>query len=292
LSRYARPGSVEEALDLLAQGNWRILAGGTDFYPTQGSRPIRDDILDINGLDELAFVRQEQGEVVFGARASWTDILRHDLPPAFDALKLAAREVGSFQIQNTGTLAGNLCNASPAADGVPPLLVLGAEVELASARGRRILPLSDFIIGNRRTARQPDEFVVTLRVPGSNTSGASHFLKLGARSYLVISIAMTATRVALDDGGRIAQAAVAVGACSAVAQRLRRLESVLAGRRPDGEALAAVADWAFDELSPIDDVRGSALYRRKAAAELVRRALAATFEGLRLQAGAAGRAAA
>src|SRR5690606_33533648 len=105
-------------------GRWRLLAGGTDFYPAQGARPFRDDILDINGLAALRHITQTQEHIVFGARASWSDMLQAELPPAFDALKLAAREVGSVQIQNTGTIAGNLCNASPAADGVPPLLVL------------------------------------------------------------------------------------------------------------------------------------------------------------------------
>jgi len=210
---------------------------------------------------------------VIGARATWTELLRADLPPAFDALKLAAREVGSIQIQNRGTVAGNLCNASPAADGAPPLLALDAEVELVSTRGRRFLPLGDFVQGNRRTTRQPDELLVAVRIPRSSTTGVSHFLKLGARSYLVISIAMVAARIALDETGRIAEAAIAVGACSAVAQRLRRLETALIGRHLGDEALAAVADWPFDELTPIDDVRASAAYRRRAAAELVRRAL-------------------
>lgn len=210
---------------------------------------------------------------MIGAGTTWTELLRADLPPAFDALKLAAREVGSIQIQNRGTVAGNLCNASPAADGVPPLLALDTEIELASSRGRRVLPLSDFIQGNRQTARQPDELLVALRIPRASTAGISHFLKLGARSYLVISIAMVATRLVLDETGRIMEAAIAVGACSAVAQRLRRLETALIGRHAGDEALAAVADWPFDELSPIDDVRASAAYRRRAAAELVRRAL-------------------
>lgn len=273
LSRYVRPASTEEALDLLAAGNWRVLAGGTDFYPAQGSRPIREDILDINRLEELTGLHHRDDHLLIGARATWSQILRAELPPAFDALKLAAREVGSIQIQNRGTIAGNLCNASPAADGVPPLLALDAEVELASKAGRRILPLDAFLLGNRQTTRQPRELLTGLRIPTRSTTGVSHFLKLGARSYLIISIAMVAVRVAVGQGGRIEEVAVAVGACSAVAQRLRRLEAALIGRRAGDEALAAVADWPFDELTPIDDVRASATYRRRAAAELVRRAL-------------------
>ena len=292
MSRYARPVSTDEALALLAAGNWRILAGGTDFYPAQGSRPIRQDILDINAIDALSSIHEEADDLVLGAGVTWTDLLEKDLPPAFDALKLAAREVGSIQIQNRGTIAGNLCNASPAADGVPPLMVLDAKVELASASGSRLLPLSEFILGNRKTARRPEELLVALRVPKNATDGASHFLKLGARRYLVISIAMVATRIALDEDGCIAEAAIAVGACSPVAQRLRRLETALIGRAPGSEALEAVCDWPFDELSPIDDVRATAGYRRKAAAEITRRALSATFDQLARSGDLSGKAAA
>ena len=179
--RYAKPKTVGEALGLLAEGRWRIFAGGTDFYPAQGARPLRDDVLDINGLSELRGIAETSEHWVLGARTTWTDIVRMDLPGAFDALKAAAREVGSIQIQNTGTVTGNLCNASPAADGVPPLMVLDAEIELRSAAGPRHLALPDFILGNRRTARRPDELVTAVRVPSltvarslSATSAITH----------------------------------------------------------------------------------------------------------------------
>src|SRR5690606_35270448 len=123
-------------------------------------------------------------------------------------------------IQNMASVAGNLCNASPAADGVPGLLVLDAEVELRSASATRTLALGDFILGNRKTALRPDEMVTAIRVPKTSTDGASAFEKLGARRYLVISIAMAAVRVVADDDGRVSSAAIAVGSCSAVAQRL------------------------------------------------------------------------
>ena len=119
--RYAKPTSLTDALALLGDGDWRILAGGTDFYPALGSKPPRHDVLDINGLAGLRGISATDSHVVIGARTTWTDLLRADLPPAFNGLKQAAREVGSVQIQNCGTIAGNLCNASPAADGAPPL---------------------------------------------------------------------------------------------------------------------------------------------------------------------------
>ncbi|TIP38393.1 MAG: xanthine dehydrogenase family protein subunit M, partial [Mesorhizobium sp.] len=120
--RYAKPTTVDEALALLGEDRWRILAGGTDFYPAQGAKPFRDNILDINGLAELRGIEETDEYWWIGARTTWTDIVRLPLPPAFDALKSAAREVGSVQIQNVASIAGNLCNASPAADGVPALL--------------------------------------------------------------------------------------------------------------------------------------------------------------------------
>lgn len=273
MKRYAKPETVEEALTLLSDGAWRILAGGTDFYPAQGARPLRDNVLDINGLSTLRGISGDGGDILIGARTSWTDIVRADLPPAFDALKSAAREVGSVQIQNMGTVAGNLCNASPAADGVPALMVLDAEVVLRSRNGERRLPLQNFILGNRKTGRRPDELLIALRVPAVSTTGRSSFYKLGARRYLVISIAMAAVRIAVDAAGRIGEAAVAVGACSAVAQRLSALEQALAGRPADASLADAIEPRHLSVLAPIDDVRGSAAYRSEAAREIVARAL-------------------
>jgi CO/xanthine dehydrogenase FAD-binding subunit len=278
LKRYAKPETVEEALALLSGGSWRILAGGTDFYPAQGARPLRDSVLDINGLSSLRGIARDGDDIVIGARTTWTDIIRADLPPAFDALKLAAREVGSVQIQNTGTVAGNLCNASPAADGAPALMVLDAEIVLRAKHGERRLPLKDFILGNRKTDRQANELVTALRIPGSATAGQSSFLKLGARRYLVISIAMAAVRLAVDAGGRVGEAAIAVGACSAVAQRLPLLEKALLGHPADASLRDIVEPGHLAPLAPIDDVRGSAAYRQRAAREIVARALVMAVE--------------
>lgn len=271
--RYAKPSTFDEALALLGEARWKILAGGTDFYPALGNRPLSENVLDINGLDELRGVSEIGSHVAIGALTSWTELIRHPLPAAFDALKQAAREVGSVQIQNVATIAGNLCNASPAADGAPALMVLDAEVELRSLAGTRMLPLQDFILGNRRTAIEPGEIVTAVRIPKASIAGSSSFQKLGARRYLVISIAMAAARVAIGADGLIESAAIAVGACSAVAHRLSGLEAALVGSRPGREVGQAVAAASLAELSPIDDVRGSADYRRAAAREIVQRAL-------------------
>jgi CO/xanthine dehydrogenase FAD-binding subunit len=271
--RYAKPHSLEEALALLAEGPWRILAGGTDFYPALGAKPLRENVLDINALSELRGVSDDGDAIVIGARTTWSAIVHASLPLAFDALKAAAREVGSIQIQNVGTVAGNLCNASPAADGVPTLMVLDAEIELRSAGTTRRLPLQKFILNNRKTALRPGEMVTAIRVPRASDKGSSAFVKLGARRYLVISIAMAAARLMVGADGRIAEAAVAVGSCSAVAQRLPALEAALVGRVVDNSLASVIVAEHLAALAPIDDVRGSREYRIEAAREIIARAL-------------------
>jgi len=276
LSRYERPRTLDDALQLIGEGSWRVLSGGTDFYPAQGARPIRDNVIDISALDGLRGISQTPGGVRIGGCTTWTQILRADLPLAFDGLKQAAREVGSVQIQNAGTVAGNLCNASPAADGVPPLLTLDALVELASADGVRSLPLQQFILGNRRTARRADELVTAIDIPARALAGTSAFAKLGARRYLVISIAMAAARLLVEDG-KIVSAAVAIGACSEVAQRLPQLEQKLIGAAAGASLVERLSPEHFAGLSPIGDVRGSAAYRQAAAREIVASALLAAL---------------
>jgi CO/xanthine dehydrogenase FAD-binding subunit len=287
--RYAKPTSVEDALALLGETPWRILAGGTDFYPALGAKPLRENVLDINGLEDLRGISETPDHIVIGARTSWSDVARHPLPRSFDALKQAAREVGSIQIQNAGTVAGNLCNASPAADGVPALMILDAEVELRSIQGRRWLPLQDFVLGNRRTALRQDELLTAVRMPKAAAAGGSAFFKLGARRYLVISIAMAAARISVE-AEVVKSAAVAIGACSAVAMRLEKLEAALIGQPADASTAGLVAPEYFEALTPIDDVRGSAAYRHEAAREIAVRAILAAL-GID-SAGAAGRAAA
>jgi CO/xanthine dehydrogenase FAD-binding subunit len=268
---YLRPSTVEEAVAALAANGAKILAGGTDFYPALGDRPLKVPVLDITAIRDLAGISSSSSEIRIGARTSWTDIVKTDLPPAFDGLKAAAREVGSIQIQNAGTIGGNLCNASPAADGVPPLLALDASIELASRRGVRRLKLGEFILGNRRTALASDEIMTAIVTPRPHDKARSSFLKLGSRRYLVISIAMVATIVTVEDG-IIADARVAVGACSAVAQRLEALETDLRGKKVT-EIARVVKPHHLAALSPIDDVRATAAYRKDAALTLLARAL-------------------
>jgi CO/xanthine dehydrogenase FAD-binding subunit len=269
---YLRPTELKEALAALAAGPRIILAGGTDYYPARVGQPLDDDLLDITALPDLRRIADEGAHWRIPALATWTDLLETPLPPLFDGLKLAAREVGGVQIQNTGTLCGNLCNASPAADGTPNLLALDASVELSSARTTRALPVAEFVTGNRATVRRPEEMVTALIVPKPKGEARSTFLKLGARRYLVISIVMAAAVLEVA-GGTIAHARIAVGSCSAAAQRLPLLEAALAGRRLEAGLPDLVRPEHLAPLSPIDDVRGTAAYRRDAALTVVRRAI-------------------
>jgi CO/xanthine dehydrogenase FAD-binding subunit len=270
---YLRPTDLNQALDALSGGRMSVLAGGTDFYPARVGRPVSDAILDITALKGLRGIRDEGSHFRIGALTTWSDLIAHPLPACFAGLKLAAREVGAAQIQNAGTVAGNVCNASPAADGIPALLALDAEIELASARGVRRLPLSAFVLGNRRIACGADELVTAIRIPHRGDATRATFLKLGARRYLVISIVMVSAVLETGNDGRVARAAVAVGSCSEVAQRLPALEARLAGL-PWSKELAGIPVAAdFAGLKPITDVRGTEGYRRDAALTLVRRAL-------------------
>jgi CO/xanthine dehydrogenase FAD-binding subunit len=190
----------------------------------------------------------------------------------FDGLKLAAREIGGVQIQNAGTVAGNLCNASPAADGVPPLLALDARVEIADIAGSTNVALADFILGNRKTLLRPDQLLTALLIPKPAHSARSHFAKLGARKYLVVSIVIVAATLEID-AGRVSAARVAVGAASAVAQRLPLLEAALIGQPCDARLGERARPEHLSMLAPIDDVRASGEYRLEAGLTLVRRML-------------------
>ncbi len=270
---FLQPTSLAEALSALAKHGGVLLAGGTDLYPAWVDKSPPASVIDLAAVRELRGIHVGDEEIRIGGGTSWSEIARADLPPAFTALKAAAREVGSVQIQNAGTIAGNLCNASPAADGVPPLLALEAEVELASIAGKRRLPLAAFITGNRRTERRREEILTAIVVRRRHESSRSAFLKLGARSYLVISIVMVAANLKRGAEGRIIHARVVVGAASAVALRLEALERKLETAPASVRASSLVTAEDLVRLTPIDDVRATGDYRRDAALTLVRRAL-------------------
>ncbi|MDP2086100.1 MAG: FAD binding domain-containing protein [Gemmobacter sp.] len=269
MAAYLRPETLDDALAALAADPaLRIVAGGTDIYPALAEAAPRTPMLDLTALPLRGMSRTPEGWRI-GALTTWADILRADLPPGFAGLQQAAREVGSPQIQAVGTIAGNIVNASPAADGTVALMALGATVEVAGPAPRRV-GLAEFVQGPRRVALKPGELVVAVHVPDPGP-GVAGFLKLGARKYLVISIAMVAANLRIEQG-RIVQAGIAVGSCAPVARRLLALETRLVGVAP-AQAAALVRASDADALAPISDVRAGAAYRRDAVPVLVARLL-------------------
>lgn len=274
---YFRPTTLTEALAIRSGNDVVVLAGGTDIYPAATARrawgdPSHKDVLDISAIADLDGIVETPATFRFGCLVTWTDLVRAPLPALFDGLKTAARAVGGAQVQNRGTLVGNLCTASPAGDGIPNLLTLDASVEIAGPSGVRTVAIRDFVDRYRHNVCRSDEIVTALVIP-KLAHARSGFKKLGARAYLVISIAMVSGVIAMDADERIVTARLAVGACSAVAERLPALEAALIGR-PLGEAPALVAPSHVAQLAPIDDVRASAAYRRAAALTLLRDLLA------------------
>jgi CO/xanthine dehydrogenase FAD-binding subunit len=276
--------SLEHALELRRQG-FVPLAGATDIYPNMLPRlgkspPTQQPYVDMSSVPGLNTIRLTEECVELGCMATWTDIAKTRLPRSCFALQQAAIEIGGVQIQNQATLGGNICNASPAADGVAALLALDAMVVLRSKEKTRKLLISEFVLGNRTTALRSDELLTSVEIPLSMDRTSSSFSKIGGRKYLIIAIASAAARLQCA-AGVITRASVAVGACSAVPSRLDALETWLVGR-PVTPAVPLVfdADGFLSQLKPIDDVRATKSFRLDAAGVLVRRALRACLMDL------------
>lgn len=271
--------SLSHALGTLAQNPeaWPI-AGVTDFLPAvEAGRWQAELALDISRLAELRYIRRVKGGLEIGALTRHADLkqsplIREHIP----VLGRAAGMVAGPQIQGQATLGGNICTASPAADTVPPLMVLEAELILRSQAGERRLPLADFLLGPGQTARQPDELLTAIYIPEPPAKARMNFEKLGKRKALIISIVNGAALLVLD-GDRIGQARLSLGAVAPRVVRCPAAEAVLAGQPPTAELFAQAAEAVLETISPIDDVRGTAAYRRAAAVGLTRRILAGAW---------------
>jgi CO/xanthine dehydrogenase FAD-binding subunit len=271
MGNYCRPSEISEAIALLATDRWTVLAGGTDIYPARLGASDDVDILDITNIDGLRQISETKHGFFLGSLLTWSDLIGMPLPSYFDALKAAARDIGGVQIQNAGTIGGNLCNASPAADSVPVLLVLDAEVVLQSAEGHRRLPLSQFLQGNRKTNLKSGELLTQIFIPKKiEARTKTGFHKYGARKYLVISTVMSSGLICWDKQGVITDCAIAVGACSEVAQRLSVIEKVICGTHLDELKNIDVKLFYFNSLKPLSDVRSDKEYRLEMAILQVR----------------------
>jgi CO/xanthine dehydrogenase FAD-binding subunit len=253
------PLSLQEALRLKAERPEAVpIAGGTDvMVELNFDRARPDALLNLNEVAELRAWGRENGELRLGAGLTFTELMESPLAAELPALAEAARTVGGPQIRNRGTLGGNLGTASPAGDALPPLLVAGAEVEVASLRSERRLGLADFLVGPKRNALAPDELVLAVRVPASQ--GAQTFMKVGPRNAMVISVVSLALGVDRERG----ELRAAYGSAGPVPLLVT---APLSERAEFPERVAAAA-------RPIDDVRGTAAYRRHALRVLATRAI-------------------
>lgn len=275
--------SLQHAIELRNQG-CHPLSGATDIYPSMLPRlgkmsSERRTYVDLSSVPELSAVRLTRDCLELGASATWTAISKAALPRSCLALQQAAVEIGSVQIQNQATIGGNICNASPAADGIPVLFALDAVVVLRSKASLRKLPITKFVLGNRSTALRADELLTAIEIPLPRDPSSSRFAKIGGRKYLIISIASAAVRLECS-AGVITGAAISVGACSAVPSRIEALEASLIGRKIEPYLpLKIDATW-LAQLKPIDDVRATKAFRFDAASVLVGRTLLACLADL------------
>jgi len=268
---YFRPDSLSDALTLLSKKKLTVIAGGTDYFPKNVGKPMGDPLLDIAAVKSLSGIIQSDEGWEIGPTTTWSKILKADLPSLFDGLKSAAKEIGGRQIQNSGTIGGNVCNASPAADGIPVLMTLNAFVEVSHVQGTRRIAIGDFILGNRQTRLQSNEILTNILIPHTDPLRTrSAFYKVGSRRYLVISTIMVAGMVEWNDQFEVTNCKIAVGSCSSVAVRLNELEQALVGLKlSEGLANKMIVDH-FAELTPLTDLRATAEYRKSSAFALVK----------------------
>jgi xanthine dehydrogenase small subunit len=259
----ACPTTLAEALEFLAQHSTAtIVAGATDLgVGINKTQLIPRKILDLNRIAELDFVNIDGGEIRAGARATWTAVLNAGsaVPQFADILS----RFGGPQIRHVGTIAGNIANASPIADSLPFLLVMEATLMLVSAAGRREVNINDFYLGYKKLALKPGELIAEVRISLPSVDEVLELYKVSRRRDLDISGFTAALRLRLSVNDTIERASIALGGVGPVLIRPRRVEQYLAGQPFTEKTMQAAGDLAVEEVTPIDDVRGSADYRRQ-----------------------------
>lgn len=270
MTTYLRPTDDAHAIALrAAHRDYLVLAGGTDLLVAAHHKPVPVGVLDIAG--RFAGISLDASGARIGAGTTWRAIATSlELAATWPILPAAAREVGALQIQSRGTIGGNLATSSPVGDGLPVLLALDATIHLASVRGARAVPYREFCTGYRTTALGPDELItaITLAPPAPGTYLG--WRKVGTRAAQSISKVMAACALELVDG-RIASARFGVGAVADRPIRATAAEAAALGQPPTAATAAAVAAALRDGITPIDDVRSTAAYRREVAGNLLAR---------------------
>ncbi len=269
---YLRPTSLEGALALLHQhaGQARLIAGGTDVL-VEVQRGIKETqtLIDITSLQDLKYIRCEDGYISLGALTTHNDVVASKYCVQY-ALPLvqACWEVGAPQIRTRATIAGNLVTASPANDTITPLMALDAEVVLLSTTGKRVVPLRDFFLGFRRTALRPDELLYEIRIPAMQVDQRGLFLKLGLRRAQAVSVINIAF-VLTFSGEYVSDARITLGCLAPTIVHASTVEAFLKGKRPDTTTCNEAGRLANEDVSPIGDVRGSETYRRKTLSNMI-----------------------
>ena len=300
---YATPSSIDEAVGLLAaaEGRARPLAGGTDLIAQLSERRLTLDlVVDVKGIPELTAVTvDDDGTTRIGAAVPLADVARHPaVAGRYPAVETACSLIGSVLIQNRATLGGNVGNASPSADGIPPLIVHGAEAVVAGPGGRRTVPVEQVCTGPGRTSLAPGEIIVQLVLPPPPPGTGSRYVRFIPRNEMDIAVAGVAVALTLEPETRVCRRArIALAAVAPTPIRAPEAEAALEGRVLDGGpgcdgALREAARLAAAASRPISDVRASAEYRRHLVEVLARRALAAVVKGLTGAGGDEGRPAA
>jgi CO/xanthine dehydrogenase FAD-binding subunit len=274
----ARPRTLREALDALAERpDAQLLAGGTDFMVEVNFGHRRPSaVVALRRVEELQGYEIHDNEIDIGAGTTWS-VIERELADVTPALAAAARTVGSPQMRNAGTIGGNIGTGSPAGDGLPVLAAVDAVVVVAGPEGERQLPLSEFVTGVKRTALQPGEVITRVRVP--RLDGPQHFLKVGTRNAMVISICCAA--LAVDRASRTVR--LGLGAVAPTPLRALEAEQFIAGAvdweslTVPAEAVTRFGDLVGDAIRPITDHRSSATYRRHATRVIAMRALERSF---------------
>lgn len=264
------PGCLAELWPLLEDGAV-VMAGGTDLLVRSrgGGGGL---VACLERIESLRGVGEADGFVRLGACETHARLLRHPLLRSrLPVLASALATLGSPLVRNMGTLGGNIVTASPAGDTLPPLYALDAQVELASRQGTRLVPLAAFITGPGKTRLEPGEIVSAVLVPLPDPGAVQHFEKVGRRKALAISVVSLAAVIRLDTAGMVDQARLALGSVGPTVVRCAQTEASLTGRRLDRESLRLAARTLRGEISPIDDLRASATYRRDVAGNLLLR---------------------
>jgi carbon-monoxide dehydrogenase medium subunit len=272
--QYHAPRTLAEAVKLMdTLDNAKPVIGGTDLVPLLREAACRPShLVDLNNVAELNYLREEDGFICIGATATHGQVAASELMRKTPAVVDAVSRIGSPQIRNRGTLVGNLCNASPAADSAPPLLVHDAEVKIMSSDDTAVVPLPELFAGPKINCLEPNELVTEIRFPVPPESSSSSFNRIARRKAFTLSVVSAAAYVEMD-GAVCSEARVAFGSVADTPIRVPAVEEILAGKEMDSQTVSEATEAAKQSVAPITDVRGTAEYRKDMCGVLLKRAL-------------------